>query len=279
MNKSVIESQCDINLDKFYTKPSVAELCVSAFISNILIREQDLIVEPSAGNGSFIQPLKRIKCEKIFIDIAPDNNQIGSLNFLDWTPPSVSGKIHVIGNPPFGRQSSMCHKFIRHAAGFADSISFILPISFKKLSNINRIPSNFHLVKEIVLPLNSFTLKGVVLKKIPTVFQVWFKKDADRFIHNKNLQPSDFSFVSPNEANVAITRVGSSTGMIKLSSQFNLFNLTKHTHYFIKANDKLLIFLSSLDQLDYESSKWVCGAKSMSKKELINILDHSLKLN
>lgn len=112
LNKSVIRSRRNINLDKFYTKSSVAELCVSAFIANITIREQDLIVEPSAGNGSFIQPLKRIKCEKIFIDIAPDNNQIGSLNFLDWTPPSVSGKIHVVGNPPFGRQSSMCHKFL-----------------------------------------------------------------------------------------------------------------------------------------------------------------------
>jgi len=118
LNKSVIGSQLNINLDKFYTKPSIAELCVSVFIANTTIREQDLIVEPSAGNGSFIQPLKEIKCEKIFIDIAPENSKISSLNFLEWTPPLVSGKIHVIGNPPFGRQSSVCHKFIRHGGGF-----------------------------------------------------------------------------------------------------------------------------------------------------------------
>ena len=40
------------------------------------------------------------------------------------------------------------------------------------ISNINKIPSNFHLVKEIVLPLNSFMSKGAAFKEVPTVFQV-----------------------------------------------------------------------------------------------------------
>jgi hypothetical protein len=42
-----------------------------------------LIIEPSAGNGSFIKPLKEIKCNKIFIDIAPESDQIDLANFLE----------------------------------------------------------------------------------------------------------------------------------------------------------------------------------------------------
>jgi hypothetical protein len=40
-------------------------------------------VEPSAGNGSFIKTLKKIKCNKIFLDIAPENKQIKQANFLE----------------------------------------------------------------------------------------------------------------------------------------------------------------------------------------------------
>jgi hypothetical protein len=70
-------------LDKFYTKPFVSRLCVDAFTSTVVLQEQDLIVEPSAGNGSFIEPLKNLNCDKIFIDIAPDNEQITQSDFLN----------------------------------------------------------------------------------------------------------------------------------------------------------------------------------------------------
>jgi len=144
-----------IVLDKFYTKPSVAQQCVSAFIENVKIEENDLILEPSAGNGSFIQPMKAIKCNKIFLDIAPENNQIIQTNFLYWKPPAVNGKIHLIGNPPFGRQSSLCHKFIKHGATFAETIGFVLPGSFNKAGNRNKIPLNFQLIFSKDLGKNS----------------------------------------------------------------------------------------------------------------------------
>jgi len=160
-----------LSLDKFYTKPEVSDLCVNVFSSNVKIKEQDLIVEPSAGGGSFIKALKKSNCNKTFLDIAPENKQIKQANFLEWQPPKIKGKIHVIGNPPFGKQSSLCLKFIKHAAKFADSVSFILPQSFKKQSLISKIPKNFHLVKEIVIEKNAFTFGGKSFD-LPTVFQV-----------------------------------------------------------------------------------------------------------
>ena len=70
-------------------------------------------------------------------------------DFLKYFPHSNTfNKIHVIGNPPFGRQSSLAIKFIRHSAKFCNTISFILPKSFKKDSMRNKVPLDFHLIHE-----------------------------------------------------------------------------------------------------------------------------------
>jgi hypothetical protein len=47
--------------------------------------------------------------------------------------------IHIIGNPPFGRQSSTAIKFIKKSCLFCNSLSFILPKSFKKDSLKNKV--------------------------------------------------------------------------------------------------------------------------------------------
>jgi len=81
MNGGVRETKKD--LDKFYTKYQAAELCVKIFQKQIKVAKDDLIIEPSAGNGSFLQLLKAVGSDTFFIDIAPENDQIQQINFLD----------------------------------------------------------------------------------------------------------------------------------------------------------------------------------------------------
>ena len=260
-----------LSLDKFYTKPEVSDLCVNVFSSNIKIKEQDLIVEPSAGDGSFIKALKNFNCNKIFLDIAPENKQIKQANFLEWQPPKIKGKIHVIGNPPFGKQSSLCLKFIKHASKFADSVSFILPPSFKKQSLVSKIPKNFHLVKELVIEKNAFTFGGKNFD-LPTVFQVWQKQENLRIEPVKE-SAKGFSFVDPSQANIAITRVGTHTGKIWLISNTNLLELSKTTHFFINSDNNLVNLLKGIKQIKCESVNWVIGPMSLAKTKLISILN------
>jgi hypothetical protein len=260
-------------LDKYYTQPEIAQLCVLSFTTTVNVSEQDLIVEPSAGSGSFIDPMRSINCKKIFLDISPETRTINKIDFLKWTPPAISGKIHVVGNPPFGRQSSLCHQFIQHSATFANSIGFILPLSFKKSSNFSKIPAKFHLIYEIILPLNSFTINGIN-RKVPTVFQLWVKKKVDRPLTTQKQVPVNLSFVCKDKANLAITRVGGRTGAMKFSTKYNMQTLSKNTHYFLCVEEKLLRFLKPMDQLKCESISWVLGAKSLSKNELITLLNN-----
>ena len=49
-----------MNLDKFYTSPDIADFCFSKVVENVKISDHDLCIEPSAGNGSFIRPIKKM---------------------------------------------------------------------------------------------------------------------------------------------------------------------------------------------------------------------------
>ena len=45
------------SIDKFYTSDDTVNLCIKYINENLQIGENDLIIEPSAGNGSFIDEL------------------------------------------------------------------------------------------------------------------------------------------------------------------------------------------------------------------------------
>ena len=175
-------------IDKFYTKNDAVELCMNYFTQHITINtDNDLIIEPSAGNGSFINAIKTISNNYKFYDLEPENDEITKLDYLLFDSDTVKGKynkIHTIGNPPFGRQSSLAIKFIKKSCEICNTISFILPKSFKKDSLQKAFPLNFHIIYEFDLPTNSFIVDGKE-HDVPCVFQIWEKKYTNRIITKK----------------------------------------------------------------------------------------------
>ena len=103
-------------IDKFYTNPTVSKQCCNTIKTIIEIdNENDIIIEPSAGNGSFILDILKMSSNCLFYDIQPEHPDIIEQNYLDFDCnslelPDIHSKIHVIGNPPFGRQSSLAIK-------------------------------------------------------------------------------------------------------------------------------------------------------------------------
>ena len=61
-------------LDKFYTIPSYSKKCIDKVFELYDKTKFDLIVEPSAGNGSFFNQLEFE--HKVGIDISPENENI-----------------------------------------------------------------------------------------------------------------------------------------------------------------------------------------------------------
>jgi hypothetical protein len=252
--------------DKFYTKDSVVQICIDSVKKYITICDDDLIIEPSAGNGSFIPGIKTLSSNYIFYDLEPENHEIIKQDYLNIHYKDESfNNIHIIGNPPFGRQSSLAIKFIKKSCEFCHSFSFILPKSFKKDSLKNKIPLCFHMICEIDLPDKSFLVDGSE-HDVPCVFQIWEKKGFDRLAIEK-LNPLHFTFVDKTEnPDISFRRVGVNAGTIDT----NIDNKSIQSHYFIKfTNGKTIdenIDLLSGMIFDFNNT---VGPKSISKQELI----------
>ena len=253
-------------IDKYYTKPEIAKLCISHIKTHISMQPTDLIIEPSAGGGSFISHIKPLTNNTIFYDLEPENVEIIKQDYLLMPYENLLQKtVHIIGNPPFGRQSSLAIKFIKHSSLFCTSISFILPKSFKKNSLKKAFPLRFHLLFECDIPQNSFLVGGVE-HDVPCVFQIWQKKLFDRPVADV-LYPIYFEFVSKEEPHdISFRRVGVNAGVIDTQTE----EKSKQSHYFIKFTNALEIDanIHALSSVVFEFNNTV-GPKSISKQELI----------
>lgn len=243
----------------------------------INITADSLIIEPSAGNGAFIEYLKLLSTNIKCYDLEPEHIDIIQQDFLTLDCAIFKQQytnIHIVGNPPFGRQSSMAIKFIKKCCEFATSISFILPKSFKKDSMRKHFTNHFHLIFEIDLLDNSFLVNNIECN-VPYVFQIWQYQTEIRNIINK-IEPLHFKFVDKQDnPNISFRRVGVNAG--KISDIID--NKSIQSHYFIKFTNASTIIenitrcKSQLLQFDFNNT---VGPKSISKQELICKLNELL---
>lgn len=255
-----------VGVEKYYTKPEVVKKCIELFMKNVeLFTNVDLFVEPSAGNGAFIDEIKKIGPNYIFLDIEPEHKEIIKQDFLEWNFDFGSfGGVHVIGNPPFGRLGSTAKKFIKKACNFATTIAFILPRSFKKASMQKCFDPKFHLVAEMDLDVNSFHVNGLE-HDVPCVYQIWVRYHHNRKMEEKHV-PRYFDFVKKTESpDVAFRRVGGTAGQVDVDYK----SKNVQSHYFIKFAPEIDIatIVPLLNQIKYVGNNTV-AAKSVNKNEL-----------
>jgi len=256
-------------IDKYYTNPSVVKECIELVKKYITISNNDLIIEPSAGNGSFIEDIKTLSTNYQFYDLEPEHNEIYKQDFLKFDYKKLKEKytnIHIIGNPPFGRQASLAIKFIKKCCLFSNSISFILPKSFKKNSMKKSFDKHYHLIHEIDLLDNSFLVNGVECN-VPCLFQIWQYREDIRNEINK-IEPLNFKFVKKEDnPDISFRRVGVNAGTIM--KEIN--NKSFQSHYFIKFTNNKTIDenIEKLKSIKFNFNNTV-GPKSISKPELID---------
>ena len=259
-------------IDKYYTSVAGVSKCMLLISKYIKIDKHcDICIEPSAGDGAFINSIKKICDSYKFYDLKPDHTDIIKLDYLEYDHTKltrkINSKIHVIGNPPFGRQSSLVIKFIKKSALYCNTISFILPKSFKKNSLKKHFPLNFWPICEEDLPEKSFVVNGKP-HDVPCVFQIWEKRLSNRKLPEK-LLPEKFTFVKKDQPHdISFRRVGVYAG--KIATQTD--EKSPQSHYFIKFNTGVSVndqLLNKIKAINYKSSEYTVGQKSISKQELI----------
>ncbi len=260
-------------MDQFYTKRKVAEECFDILKTIINIQDYDVLLEPSAGTGSFYNILPQDK--RYGIDIDPKGDGIFQQDFLEYK--NEEGKKYlVIGNPPFGRVSSLAVKFFNKASSFADVIAFIVPRTFKRVSIQNKLNQNFHLIHNKDLPMMPCCFEPKMGAKC--CFQVWEKKEQKRNIVVYNKRHRDFEFLKygplddmkqptpPNNPDFVIKAYGGNCGEIKKN---NLATLRPKSWHWIKSNIDVEILMSRFKTLDFTMSKDTVRQDSIGQQEVI----------
>ncbi len=254
-------------LDRFYTKPEIAKQCIDLFSHHLA--PNHTIIEPAAGNGSF--SLQIPNC--IALDICPQHSSIQQHDWLDYDFTQLDRPLAVITNPPFGQQGSLAIKFFQKASQAADLIALILPLSFEKISIQNRLPLDFHLKDKLILPSNSFTFNGDDYP-LSTVFQIWIKSKIKRKRIKVPTTSTFFEFVDKNNADLTVRRVGGAAGKASLD-----LSGAVSSNYFIKNLTGLNNFelVELINSLNFPESRLTVGAFSLTKGELVGVLEEGLK--
>lgn len=262
-------------LDKFYTKENISIKCINKLFElydNIF----DIIIEPSAGNGSFYNNINYDN--KIGLDIEPEHSDIIKMDFFDYKPEKKYKKILVIGNPPFGKNSSLAIKFFNHASEWASVIAFIVPKTFRKISVQNKLNLSFHLTYDNDIPIKPCSFEPSM--NVKCCFQIWEKKKIKRKIIKLKLQHPHWIFVPfgpkdingqptpPDDVDFAIRAYGGRCGEIKTE---NLDKLRPKSWHWIKSNINKDELINNFNKLDYSNSLNTARQNSIGKGELVQL--------
>lgn len=293
--------------DAFYTKLDVADKCVL----DTLLHGNDfgLVIEPSAGDGAFVASVKTrlpTTVRVVALDIDPSDDSIVKQDFYKTTPAyfnidASTGKVLVVGNPPFGKNASDAIGFFNHAAKTigADTIAFIVPRSFRKPSVIDRLDANYQIMHDADLPVNSFRFRpnktGAFTEcDVPTTLQVWTKSTTPRakmVSRKRQLETATSAtelirFVPYATARAAadgakfcdmsIQRVGVAAGRATLDQAYVNSKKNSGNYYFVNIPDaanlqKITADLENFSRhLENTPGKLECaGMPSISKAELL----------
>jgi len=176
-----------INTDKYYTPLDECIRLVEILYENEFFTNKTDIIEPSAGSGNFVKALELLKSKY---------NLTFNIHAYDLEPEAQDGLITpiiqsdffkvnlkqfnsettgVVGNPPFGKSSSLLKKFIKYSTLNINNVAFIgNGESFNNLC-IDKfyIPLTFIQKLNLNLHTKTFTYNNEVVS-IRDCFFIWF---------------------------------------------------------------------------------------------------------
>lgn len=273
----VIKTDTVYKLDQFFTKEKIVTQCLLELEFYYKLEDFNVIIEPSAGEGSFLKMLPKDKRVAIEIDgdLCNKNAEYKCMSFFDYIHPTENEKVLVIGNPPFGTQNKLSVDFFNHASKFADVIAFIIPRTWNKQSIHNRLNQNFHLIKSIDLLEDCFY--GDKETNVKCCFQIWKRSKEARVSDKKILYHKDWNFLPyiktkddlfpPKDADFVVLAYGSNPGQVST----NLFEWRPKSVHFIKSQinkDKLMKRFSTLD---YSCANNSARQSSLCKGDLVKL--------
>ena len=174
-----------------------------------------------------------------------------------------------IGNPPFGKRSQLAKQFITHSIYLgADTIAFILPDTFSKLTNQKVFPSGWRLEDQVKLEDSLFELPDGSDYYVPCTFHIWTQLPGERDLRKYKLaQPDEFEFLKRGHSQSDFT-INGTYGRVK---EIDAVTNPKAEHYVrITDRNKVEDFKKIFSALDYPRYSSVSGGNYwISQQEIL----------
>jgi hypothetical protein len=138
--------------DKYYASPTLVNYVVNKALDTIGKENLTEIIEPSAGDGAFMEKLDSLNIPVEYYDKYPEHSRIQEKPFEELNLPYKKGRLF-LGGPPYGTGSKLFLMFLRQAAKMGDYIAFISPPNFHE---INPYPQFLELLHTEQLPYQKF---------------------------------------------------------------------------------------------------------------------------
>jgi len=138
--------------DKYYASPSLVNYVVDTAINIIGKENISEIIEPSAGDGAFIEKLDSLGIPVEYYDLYPEHDRIKKQDFKTLNLPHKEGRLF-LGGPPYGKSSGLFRAFVKTAAEMGDYIAFISPPNFHET---NPYPQFLEILHSEQLPVQQF---------------------------------------------------------------------------------------------------------------------------
>ncbi len=165
-----------VGTEQYFTDAPLAQRCVALTDETLGLGGFSLVIEPSAGDGSFLRLLPAGR--RLGVDVDPRADDVVRADFLTWSPSRRSGRTLVIGNPPFGQRAALAMAFLDRACSFADAVALVLPRSFNKYTFQDRVDERFHLLTS--MDCEDFHDADGRPRTVKAVFQVWERREPPR---------------------------------------------------------------------------------------------------
>lgn len=110
--------------DKYYTPQHIVDKVLEATDKIIGFNNITEFIEPSAGNGAFLDKLYATNIPTLAYDLYPERDDIIKQDFLTLDLEYKKGRC-VIGNPPFGNSGNLFRSFYNKSVEIAEYIIFI----------------------------------------------------------------------------------------------------------------------------------------------------------
>ena len=169
----------------------------------------------------------------------------------------------VLGNPPYGKNSSLAVKFLNRASELSEQVHMVLPRTFRKPSIINRLNPHLHLVSDVDVD------DSVFRDSIVACVQKWEVKTERRDRIVTYTEHKDFVFCKKDDADICLGRVGGGPSG-KVFEEWE--NRSETSHYFLKVSSPAVIEnLKSLYSEFRCAALQTVGCPSLSKDDCVKI--------